>query len=381
MQTPLSVEELIVDDSFIHYCYGRAPQHIQYWENYLLIFPDQNSNIEEARNIVLGLSQMFTAKEQAVALEELKQTVETKQRNADMLMVAPVDETATPARSSSSKRIWAYAAAAAVIGFGIFLSAKLLGPVQPVKEQVAQSTVKHTSPLVYTTSFGEKKTVWLADSTKVILNARSTLKTNADYGVNSREVYLTGEALFDVTHNAQKPFVVNMNQFEVKVLGTLFNVKAYPEDKIQETSLIRGKVQVIFKNGDNNSIYLNPNEKAIIPNKDDGGGIIKIKDGRDQPLLLAPTIAALTINSKDSTIAETSWVYDRLDIYDKTFSQIRPDLERLYNVNIDFEDKKVANYRFSATFEKETIEQVLQALQLSYPFHYTIENSNITISK
>ncbi|MBX2925273.1 MAG: FecR family protein [Chitinophagaceae bacterium] len=378
-QTPLSVEELVMNESFVNYCYYSDQYDIQYWENYLLVFPDQKAYLEEAKNIVLGLSGMFLQQQQELALTALKNTVDQKYHFRDEAGLTAYNDV-LPVRPMPAKKIWAYLAAAVCIGFGFFFVLQFSGSRQ-VNAPVAPATTQPQQSLVYETNYGEKKTIWLPDSSKVILNARSTLRTRADFGVSAREVYLTGEAFFDVTHNAQKPFVVNMNQFEVKVLGTLFNIKAYPEDKLQEASLIRGKVQVIFKNGENNSIFLNPNEKAIIPNKE-GDAIPRKAEGIQKINQLTPTVTALTINNKDNSIIETSWVYDRLDIYDKTFSQIRTDLERRYNVHIDFKDKKVANYRFSATFEKETIEQILKALQLSYPFHYSIdENNTITISK
>lgn len=379
MQTPLLIEELVINDSFINYCYNRNHQDIQYWENYALIFPDQKANLDEARLIVLGISTMFLQQDQEMALAELKNTVEAKYAQTNTAVQEDDVKMELPTRKSSLKSTWMYAAAAAVIGVGAFFFVKLSNSAQQTVQPIAQTVIKKIETLVYTTNYGEKKTIWLPDSSKVILNAKSTLRIDENFGVAGREVNLIGEALFDVTHNEKMPFVVNMKHFDVKVLGTLFNVKAYEEDKIQEASLIRGKVQVIVKNDEKKSFFLNPNEKAIIPNQEDVA--VKGKIEQLETSSSSPIVTGLTINNKDNSIIETSWVYDRLDISDKTFSQISTDLERLYNVSINFSDKKVANYRFSATFEKETIEQVLKALQLSYPFHYTIDENKITISK
>ncbi|MFT3704279.1 MAG: FecR family protein [Agriterribacter sp.] len=375
MQTPLSIEELVINDSFINYCYQRNRRDIQQWENYLLIFPDQAGNMEEAKSIVLGISGMYSEQQQQSALSELQSAVASKYNNEKPF----VEEESMPTRSFQFGKIWKYAAAAVVVGAGLFVWLNKPAPTQNIAPVVAAVTTKEAAPLVYETNYGEKKTITLPDGSKVVLNAKSILKTDKDFGVTGRNVYLTGEAFFDVTHNAQMPFIVNMNKFEVKVLGTMFNVKAYAEDRIQEASLIRGKVQVIMKK-ENKSIFLSPNEKAVIQNDEVTRRGIHEEMNKVQ-LDEAPKVTAVTYNSKDSSIRETSWVYDRLDIYDKPFSQIRTDLERLYNVDIEFKDKKVANYRFSATFEKETIEQVLKALQLSYPFHYSIKENEITISK
>lgn len=379
MQTPLSVEELAIDDSFINYCYQRNQSDICCWEEYLLVFPDQKSNVEDARNIVLGISDMFQHQYRQAALAELKKAVDLKYGIDQQHEISQ-----QPVMALSSgfyiRRYIGYAAAVMVIGAGLFL---FLSPEKINKQpETVQVTAPETKELVYSTDYGEKKTIWLPDSTKVMLNARSVLRTDKNFGTAERKVYLIGEALFDVTHQEKKPFTVHMSNFDVKVLGTLFNVKAYAEDKIQETSLIRGNVEIVLQDKANNSVFLKPNEKAIISNSEE---TVTIEGKKNKPApegnVQLPVVTALTINSRDSSIVETSWAYNRLDIYNKPFFEIKTDLERLFKVNIDFKDHKVSLYRFSATFEKETIEQILKALQLSYPFHYTIENNNITISK
>ena len=379
MQSPLSVEELVIDDSFINYCYRRNQNDMRYWEKYLLIFPEQKSNVEDARNIVLSLSEMFQHQYGQAALTELKKAVSSKYGVDQRHEIDRQPVPALPNRAYIIKYL-GYAAAAIVIGAGLFLffrSPKINNHAVP-----ARVTAPGTRELVYSTDYGEKKTVWLPDSTRVVLNARSVLKTDKNFGIAERKVFLNGEALFDVTHQKGKPFTVHMARFDVKVWGTLFNVKAYAEDKVQETSLIRGKVEIVLPDKVNNSVFLKPNEKAIISNSKETatarGKKSRFFTGGDVQM---PVVTALTINSRDSSIVETSWVSNRLDIYNKPFFEIKADLERMFKVNIDFEDHKVSLYRFSATFEKETIEQILKALQLSYPFHYTIENNNITISK
>lgn len=379
MQTPLSVEKLAIDDSFINYCYRRNQSDMLYWEKYLLIFPDQKNNVEDARNIVLGISDMFQHQCGQAALAELKKAVNSKYGIDQQLEISQQPVPALTGRFYFRKYL-GYAAAVIAIGVGLFL---FPGSDKMSKQpETVQVTTPETKELVYSTDYGEKKTIWLPDSTKVTLNARSVLRTDKNFGTTERKVYLSGEALFDVTHHEKSPFTVHMSHFDVKVLGTLFNVKAYAEDKIQETSLIRGKVEIVLQDKANNTVFLKPNEKAIISNSRE---TIPVESEKNQPdaeiNVQLPVVTALTINSRDSSIVETSWVYNRLDIYNKPFSEIKTDLERLFKVNIDFKDHKVSLYRFSATFEKETIEQILKALQLSYPFHYTIENNNITISK
>ncbi|HTN07729.1 FecR family protein [Agriterribacter sp.] len=382
MQNTFLIEELAANDSFINYCHNRNQEDITCWENYLLLFPDQRNNIEAARNLVLGIAQMFREKEYERALSELKADVWLKYNTEKEQTLFYLENRQTAPKQA----VWKYAgyaaaAVAALTGLFLFLQPAKLKENRQVPEHAVVITAAES---VYKTNYREKKVIWLPDSSKVTLNAMSTLKTGEGFGITNRTVYLTGEALFDVAHNKKIPFTVNMPSFDVKVLGTLFNIKAYPEDKTQETSLIRGSVEVIIKNRKNSNLFLKPNEKAIIPNAETPQDAARQKKNSHAPVGLqepVPTVIPLTISSGDSSIIETSWVYNRLDIYNKKFSEIKTDLERLYNVNINFKDSKVANYRFSATFADETIEQVLQALQLSYHFHYVMENNTITLSK
>ena len=371
MQTPYSVEELVINDSFINYCKGNNEADIARWENYLLFFPEEKDKIEEARRFVAGIAIMLKQKEQSDALSELKASVASLEDNDEVT----VYQVSSP-RLNRFRKYIPYAAALLLIGTALFF----LTNSKNVSETLVQASPveKDNIPtLLFQTAYGEKKEVWLPDSSRVILNAGSTLRIDSIFGQTARKVYLTGEALFDVTHNKALPFSVSVRNFEVKVLGTVFNVKAYPSDKEEIASLIKGKIELVMKGQGSKSFILQPNEKAVVPNIPVNHAEIRLASGTDK----SPLITGVNYNVKDSSIVETSWAYNRFDIYNRKFVEIQADLERLYNVKISFKDNAVANYRFSVTFENETIEQILQALQLSYPFHYSIENENITISK
>jgi ferric-dicitrate binding protein FerR (iron transport regulator) len=169
---------------------------------------------------------------------------------------------------------------------------------------------------------------------------------------------------------------------DIKVLGTVFNVRAYPGDKTSETSLLKGSVEVTVRNKEKKKIYLHPNEKIILPNI---ANVPPVKNNKvtDKPAAIENfKITGLTYNKTDSTLTEVSWTENRLAFNDNSFETIAAELERWYNITISFTDEEVKQYRFTATFNQKNIEQVLQALQLSRYFNYTIaENNNIIISK
>jgi hypothetical protein len=104
--------------------------------------------------------------------------------------------------------------------------------------------------------YGKRTQIVLTDGTKVWLNSGSSLIYPAQFDGAIREVYLTGEAAFDVAHNKAKPFFVKTKECDVRVLGTVFNVSSYPEDQTVQTALLQGKVRITY------------NKKGLLSNKE-----------------------------------------------------------------------------------------------------------------
>ncbi len=366
MQERLTPEQMVTDESFINFCFGKNKEDINRWTSYLAQFPDEKEAIEEARKMVLGISYMFIEQDRIHALDELKSTVRLKYTQNEVPL--------TRSRISG-KSIIKYALAAMLAGAILFAGMRFSGE-QQTPAQGADAAHLHES-LLFETGFGETKTVWLPDSSKVILNAKSLLTVDKDFGSGNRKVHLTGEALFDVSPMKDLPFLVTLKQFNIKVWGTVFNVKAYEEDEVLEAALLTGRIEII-NNTNNNRFFLDPNKKAIIPMKKKAGA--DTAPHYKEPSFI-PYIAPLLLNSKDHSATDTSWIQGKLDIFDKTFEEIKTELERMHGVQIVFKDEAVKQYRFSAAFEKESIAQILKALQLSYPFTFSIDQKLITISK
>jgi len=251
------------------------------------------------------------------------------------------------------------------------------------KRNKKQSTLSQVS-----TKPGSRTQIQLPDGSVVRLNSSSSLTYDKNFGRNIREVSLTGEAFFDVTKDSSHPFIIHTNVIDIKVLGTAFNVKSYPNDANTETSLIRGKVEVTVKNRANEKIYLEPNEKLVVAN--DNSTINKTSSSQPEQrsnktdLTAKPiySVQHLTLNPVDSTIIETSWIDNRLIFQEnETFSEVALKMERWYGVQINFTSEKVAGYRPFASFKNETITQALDELKLGFKFSYKIEGNIITISQ
>jgi ferric-dicitrate binding protein FerR (iron transport regulator) len=364
MPDHFSVEELIIDDSFANYCFQRNEADTLFWEGYVKTNPSQKETIEEAMQIVLGLHVM------------LRQ--EHDKQNEKQPVLKPVPSSGN---KPVIRKMVLYAAAVAailVIVFGLKgYMRRNYSANTPSKDIAINNT--ESNVLEFSTAKGEKKTFFLPDNTKLYLGAGSTLRMEKGFGKNNRAVYLSGEALFDVTHNKDLPFIVHCEKYDVKVLGTLFNVRSYSEDELSETSLIRGKVEISLKNN-SRKIILKPNQKAIIGNNTDD----MVLETNQQALVNTDEkikVSPLSYSTIDSAAVETAWTRGRLEIINERFEQIRNKLERWYNVKIIFADEEVSQYMFTATFADENIGQVLKALQYSYHFTYKTEGDTITIYK
>jgi ferric-dicitrate binding protein FerR (iron transport regulator) len=221
--------------------------------------------------------------------------------------------------------------------------------------------------------FGSKTKLVLPDSTIVWLNAGSKLMYNEHFGATNRNTILIGEAFFDVKKSTIS-FTIRANNIQIKVLGTAFNVKAYPDEKTTETSLIRGRVEVTLDKRPGEPIILKPNEKLIVSNEQTER---KPELQKKDPKVVIDELTHLD----DTTIVETSWVHNELIFQDEAFSDVAHKLERWYGVTIEFNNEKVANERLSGTFTTETIQDALNALQYSTKFHYNIKGNMITITQ
>lgn len=115
--------------------------------------------------------------------------------------------------------------------------------------------------IVVTVPLGSKTGIRLSDGTEVWLNSGSEIRYPAIFDHSQREIYLKGEAYFEVEKNEEAPFYVHTDEIDIRVLGTCFNVKSYPEDDVTETTLVEGLI-TISKKGSEEGFRLTPNEKA-----------------------------------------------------------------------------------------------------------------------
>ncbi|MFC3560727.1 FecR family protein [Pedobacter jamesrossensis] len=350
-RSQFNAEDFLVDSTFQQFCEGTDKLCVGYWEKYISAHPEQAGVIAEAKRLHFILSGNKRSLNNQV--EILKQ--DTDERKNIRIY-----------RKYNWLKIAAAILLVASIGF-------LYRNYSSRKEQ-AEIAVAHT----FTTKSGERKKITLSDGSTVLLNAKSSISIGAAFNESTREVVLKGEAYFDVVHNKDKPFKVHTSEFDINVLGTAFNVKAYPDEISSEATLIRGLITMEAVNGNGGTITLKPSQKVTFYKN----VVVKEKQKILKPAATRPEII---INHytliKDSTIVETAWTQNRIEIYDQDFDQIQSVLEKWFNVEIKFADPEIEKYRFTATFSHESIEQVMSALQKVENFKYEIKGNQIIISK
>ena len=275
-------------------------------------------------------------------------------------------EAQTDVSKNSLKRIFiTVAIAASIIGFSFFVYFKI-NQKQEVKNSLNEVATKR----------GSKSFIKLPDGTQVWLNADSKLTFKENFGDKTREVSLNGEAFFDVFHDAEHPFIIHTGNADVKVLGTTFNIRNYALDKTMEATLIKGKIEVTLIDRPDEKIIIHPSEKIIISKENNNPSVDK---NRTTAVAAVNKVILTTATFKDSLIAETSWVKDKMVIVNQPLSTIAEELERKFAITIIFKTNAVKQYRYTGVFDKETVSEIFHIIQLSRKINYSIDNKIITI--
>ncbi|SIO09640.1 FecR family protein [Chitinophaga niabensis] len=340
-----NAEDFLCDESFQRYCLGTDPSATAQWEEWMEAHPEAAADIAEAKKIFAILNgNQGNLQEQAA---QLKDGI-----GRSMLLKEALQ--GTPKRTS--RYISIAAAFVALLGLSLIWKYATDKDKMPVLAATIQSGNE------------PRKTLVLSDGSVLTMRNNSTVSLSEGFGKNNRILTLSGEAFFDVKPDPAHPFIVHTKDVSIEVLGTVFNVSAYPENVYTETALFRGKVSVTSKTKPEHKTILTPNQKLVVYAD-------KAKD------TAALKVRSLAVDPQDHKAKEIAWVRSRLKIQDESLEQIAIRLQEWYGIQIVITDEAVKQYSYSGTFESETVIKALEALQLSYPFNFQMEQSRIVISK
>jgi transmembrane sensor len=188
---------------------------------------------------------------------------------------------------------------------------------------------------------GQVSMVRLEDGTKVWLNAGSKLTYPTHFDAHSRDVTLTGEAYFEVVHLDKKPFIIKSGAVKTVVLGTSFNINAYPDQQKVEVTVLTGKVAVITpekSKSKTKTVYLTPNQKVTY---------------KDSEQSIAPV--------KVVALESISWREGRLMFKSIPLEQVAKDLERTYNITLECSDK-IKDCKITVNFDDDSLSDALKVM-------------------
>jgi len=214
-----------------------------------------------------------------------------------------------------------------------------------------------TSLNQYVTEQGKVKSIVLSDGTKVWLNSHSVLIASEPFVDEMREVLLIGEGYFEVAHNADKPFIIKTPFLKTKVLGTHLNISAYPGDDKLNVTLYEGKVELSDAQSPQNKLVMQPGEKTTF------------------------SVNEKNFYSKQNYLEKPAeWRDGVLRFYDEDLNSITKKLERKFMTRIFIVDDEVGKLNFTASFDTEPLEKILNLLSEAHGFK-TIKTTNGIIIK
>ena len=236
---------------------------------------------------------------------------------------------------------------------------------------------------------GSRAQFILSDGTTVTLNSGSKLKCDNRFGIIDRVVQLEGEGYFKVAKDENKPFTVKTSHLSIRALGTIFNVKAYSDDKTIETTLVEGslKIEEITEKSSGEEMVLKPNQKLTFFKEESKmiddkvnqpvNNVNIAKPRKIQKSVELPRLVAENVNV-DPVISwkENRWIFEK-----ESLSQIAIELERRFDIQIDFKSERLKSYRFTGIILAEPIEQVLEVMSLSAPINFKLKGKVVTLSE
>ncbi|MDB5231565.1 MAG: hypothetical protein JWN76_2370 [Chitinophagaceae bacterium] len=225
--------------------------------------------------------------------------------------------------------------------------------------ELAYSAEEKTTEVLYNTiatPTGGQYRLLLADGSKVWLNAVSSIRFPTAFTGSERKVEISGEAYFEIAHDASKPFTVSVNGTEVQVLGTHFNINAYTDEELMRTTLLEGKIKI--KKGDKSEL-LNPGQQAVTDNK----------------------TAAIKIISDADVDDAVAWKDGLFNFEHSDLNQILREFARWYGVQVEMEENMSGKTFFGIVSRNSSLASVLKALKNGGPndINYKLEGKRLIV--
>lgn len=342
-----SVDDFCQDLSFWKWVKYEDTESKIFWEKWLEENPDKKHEVEQARKILEAIN--INQKEpDSKRVAKLWANIDSKIASSQKIRY--IDRPA--------KRQFVFSRMAAifigfVIGFACLYVLTKFGKNEemPVSQNVKM--VERSNPA------GRNSIITLPDGTKIRLNAASTIIFPREFSRETRQISLTGEAFFEVTEDTSRPFIINTGRFSTTVLGTSFNISAYTSSQEIKVAVVEGKVFVENKEGKGgkNSLTITPKEMAVF-NKTSG---------------------KLNVHTF-SYLKEIAWKDNIIHFENADMDEIIDKLAKWYGVTFVLNRRITSNKDYTATYNSESLEEILEGLSFAFNFKFTIDDKVVTIN-
>ncbi len=268
------------------------------------------------------------------AWERMNQRIES---DTPVISIAPQEEPAS-GKKTSLKSILA-AAAAILVLIGTVALPYVVNGDAPIEE----------------VAVNEMKEVQLADGTTVWLNQQSSIQYPEVFAEDNRTVVLQGEAFFEVAKNPNKPFIIKTELTETKVLGTSFNLRAYPNEDEVSVSVSTGTVSFVDLREGAEPVILNAGDEGIYNNE------------------------FYTLSTTKPDVNVTSWKTGMLKFDNTSFEKVKTDLEHCYGIKIKFDNEAMLNCKITDDFNSFSLNEVLDVVSATLGLSYEIDGDVVSL--
>jgi transmembrane sensor len=339
------IEDLLTDQSFRRFVLNPQQGDFAAWEDWVNSSDENRRLYQEAHQIIIDFYNPLSQEEfESQSIEFTRRINVTKSEQRDIIGLYEQ-------RNSKPRSAWVkYAAAILFLVLSAFAISFYINGLSDsgLEKDLTNIMIKKA------TTTGQKMTIVFPDGTFVKLNSESTISYPEEFSKECREVTLVGEAYFDVAHYDDWPFIVKSEDTETMVLGTEFNVTAYPEEENLIIALVSGSVHV--RTQGEQSVMLEPMQMATVKNK-------------EQDLMV----------SDFDLLQVTGWKDNMIVFKKATFLEIQNTLERWYGVKIFYDDIPRFEGGYTGDFTDESLETILNGIS-SNKFDFEIEGKKVYIN-
>lgn len=334
--------DFVQDGYFVRWVKHPDEQADKFWRMWLEQHPEKREEVMHARNIIVDMGYQYDPELKGDDYVEMFENILKKGRQQPLRKHRHPFVFRWPMKIAASLAI-------AVTAFFILVQHN------KVKEDPVPVTAFNTKQ----NPVGQKLVTWLEDGTKIHLNSGSGIKYPASFPDSLRIVYLEGEAYFEVSRDVVRPFVVVTNDVRTTVLGTSFNVKAYPGEGETNVAVSEGKVQVRHE-----SPRTGMSEHTITRHE----------------MISYDNVTKQAIKQDFDPDVVLAWTKGIIHFKDANIKEIIHTLERWYGVTFTIHRTLDMEKDFSFRYEKKSLEEILQGLGFAFGFEFEIQDKTVTIN-